>query len=143
MSTPEITPVDRTLRGARYLTPASRRDNSLTVEANPKSCFVLVYSHIRLIVLATEETTVTQQISHIPIKCQSRSYGYIEVRRSTGHSMVLTCYSDQQRSKSPQNSCQVRPSQNIGNLSASRQCLWVRTTVSTFWSAVSIAESEL
>ena len=30
-------------------------------------------SHIqRSIVLATEETTVTQQVSHRPIKCQSR-----------------------------------------------------------------------
>ena len=30
-------------------------------------------SHIQHIVLATEETTVTQQVSHRPIKCQSRS----------------------------------------------------------------------
>ena len=29
-------------------------------------------SHIQRIVLATEETTVTQQVSHRPIKCQSR-----------------------------------------------------------------------
>ena len=28
--------------------------------------------HIQRIVLATEETTVTQQVSHRPIKCQSR-----------------------------------------------------------------------
>ena len=33
---------------------------------------VVVDSHIQRIVLATEETTVTQQISHRPIKCQSR-----------------------------------------------------------------------
>ena len=31
-----------------------------------------VDSHIQGIVLATEETTVTQQVSHRPIKCQSR-----------------------------------------------------------------------
>ena len=36
-------------------------------------CFVVVVvdSHIQRIVLATEETTVTQQVSHRPIKCQS------------------------------------------------------------------------
>ena len=33
---------------------------------------VVVDSHIQPIVLATEETTVTQQVSHRPIKCQSR-----------------------------------------------------------------------
>ena len=34
--------------------------------------FVVVDSHIQRIVLATEETTVTQQLSHRPIKCQYR-----------------------------------------------------------------------
>ena len=33
---------------------------------------VVVDSHIQRVVLATEETTVTQQVSHRPIKCQSR-----------------------------------------------------------------------
>ena len=33
---------------------------------------VVVDSHIQGIVLATEETTVTQEVSHRPIKCQSR-----------------------------------------------------------------------
>ena len=33
---------------------------------------VIVDLHIQRIVLATEETTVTQQVSHRPIKCQSR-----------------------------------------------------------------------
>ena len=33
---------------------------------------VVVDSHIQRIVLAPEETTVTQQVSHKPIKCQSR-----------------------------------------------------------------------
>ena len=32
------------------------------------------HTHIQRIVLATEETTVTQQVSHRPIKCQSRSW---------------------------------------------------------------------
>ena len=50
---------------------------------------VVVDSHIQRIVLATEETTVTQQVSHRHIKCQSRlwsqrgtkvnGYIYIEV----------------------------------------------------------------
>ena len=38
-------------------------------------CYVVVIvvdSHIQHIVLATEETTVTRQVSHGPIKCQSR-----------------------------------------------------------------------
>ena len=34
----------------------------------------LLDSYIQRIVLATEETTVTQQVSHRPIKCQSRSW---------------------------------------------------------------------
>ena len=33
---------------------------------------VIVDSHIQRIVLATEETTLTQQVSRRPIKCQSR-----------------------------------------------------------------------
>ena len=33
---------------------------------------IVVDSHIQHIVLTTEETTVTQQVSHITIKCQSR-----------------------------------------------------------------------
>ena len=35
---------------------------------------VVVDSHIQCLVLATEETVVTQQVSHRPIKCQSRSW---------------------------------------------------------------------
>ena len=44
------------------------------VELEPprKHVVVVVDSHIQRIVLATEETTVTQQVSHRPIKCQSR-----------------------------------------------------------------------
>ena len=33
---------------------------------------VVVDSHIQRIFLATEQTTVTQQVNHRPIKCQSR-----------------------------------------------------------------------
>ena len=33
---------------------------------------VVVDSHVQRVVLATEETTVTQQVRHRPIKCQSR-----------------------------------------------------------------------
>ena len=57
--------------------------------------------------------------------------------------MVTACYSNQQGSQSRQNPCPVQPIENIGNLSVSRRCLWVRTTVSTVWSASSISESEL
>ena len=42
--------------------------------------------------------------------------------------MVTTRYSDQKGSKSRQNSFQVQPTENTENLSASRRCLWVRTT---------------
>ena len=38
---------------------------------------MLLILHIQRVVLATEKTTVTQQVSHIPIKCQSRSWSQI------------------------------------------------------------------
>ena len=50
--------------------------------------------------------------------------------------MVTTRYSNQQGSKSLQNPCQIQPTENIGNISASRICLWVRATVSTAVSGV-------
>ena len=62
--------------------------------------------------------------------------GHKEVRRSTGHIMVTARYSDQQGSKSRQNPCQVQPTENIGNLSGSRQCLWVRTMIQFLLSGV-------
>ena len=62
---------------------------------------VAVDSHIQRVVLATEETTVTQQVSHRPIKCQSRLWSQ-RGRRSMGHIMVTTRYSDQEGSKSRQ-----------------------------------------
>ena len=69
-------------------------------------CMVITYvavvdSHIQHVVLATEETTVTQQVSHRPINVNP-ACGHKEVRRSTGHAMVTTRYSDQQGSKSRQ-----------------------------------------
>ena len=58
---------------------------------------------------------------------------------SAGHIMVTTLYSNHQGSKSRQNPCRVQPTENIGNLLASRLC----PTVSTVWSAPSVSESEL
>ena len=58
--------------------------------------YTYIDSHIQRIVLATEETTVTQQVSHRPIKCQSRlwsqrgtkvngsHHGYSPLPRPTG-----------------------------------------------------------
>ena len=64
------------------------------------------------------------------------------LRRERRYIMVTTLYSIQQGSKSRQNPCQVQPTENIGNLSASARCLWVRTTVSSVvWSAASFSES--
>ena len=49
------------------------RDSSRVPRRRPFVVVVVVVdSHIQRIVLATEETTVTQQVSHRPIKCQSR-----------------------------------------------------------------------
>ena len=48
---------------------------------------VVVDSHVLRIALATEETTVTQQVSHRPIKCQSRLWSQ---RRGTNVSECLT-----------------------------------------------------
>ena len=47
--------------------------------------------------------------------------------------MVTASYSNQQGSKPRQNPCQVQPTENIGNISASRWwwCIWLRTTVCT------------
>ena len=45
-------------------------------------------------------------------------------------------YSNQKESKSRQNPCQIQAPENIGKLSASRRCLWVRTTDSTCMSGV-------
>ena len=54
----------RLYRDYRYLCSLESRRRAVVV--------VVVDSHIQRIVLATEETTVTQQVSHRPIKRQSR-----------------------------------------------------------------------
>ena len=60
---------------------------------------VVVDSRVQRIVLATEETMVTQQVSH-RLSNVNPACGHKVVRRSTGHIMVTTRYSDQQGSKS-------------------------------------------
>ena len=63
---------------------------------------VVVDSHIQRSVLAAEETTVTQQVSHIDVSNANPACGPKHVVRSTSHIMVTTRYSDQQGSKSRQ-----------------------------------------
>ena len=46
---------------------------------------VVVDSHIQRIVPATEETTVTQQVSHRSIKCQSRSWSQRSTKVNGSH----------------------------------------------------------
>ena len=46
---------------------------------------VVVDSHIQRVVLATEQTTVTQEVSHRPIKCQSRSWSQIGTKVNGSH----------------------------------------------------------
>ena len=46
---------------------------------------VVVDSHIQRIVLATEETTVTQQVSHRPIKCESRLWSQRGTKVNVSH----------------------------------------------------------
>ena len=65
---------------------------------------VVVDSHVQRILLATEETTVTQQVSHRPIKCQSRllsqrgtkvngsHHGYNPLLRPTGIQIATKSY---------------------------------------------------
>ena len=77
-------------------------------------------SHIQRVVLATVETMVTQQVSHRDLSNTNPARGHKEVRWSTGHIMVTSLYLNQQGSKSRQNPCQVQPTENIGNLLASR-----------------------
>ena len=46
---------------------------------------VVVDSHIQRIVLATEETTATQQVSQRPIKCQSRLWSQTGTKVNGSH----------------------------------------------------------
>ena len=80
---------------------------------------------------------------HTDLSNANPARGYKKIRRSTGRIMVTTRYSIQQGSKLRKKTYEVQPSQNTGNLSASRRCLWVQVTVSTVWRAASISESEL
>ena len=57
-------------------------------------------SHVQRIALATEETTVTQQVSHRPIKCQSRLWPQRGMEVNGSHHG--TPYSNQQGSESRQ-----------------------------------------
>ena len=102
-------------------------------------CYWFVHQRI---VFATGKTKVTQYVSCRTITCQSRLWSQ-RVRRSTGHNIVKNRYSNRQRSKLRQIPCQAQPTENTSDLSAPRRCHWVRTTVSTFWSAANISESEL
>ena len=56
----------------------SRQSRQLSENMLQSELFVVVVvvvdSHIQRFVLVTEETTVTQQVRHRPIKCQSRSW---------------------------------------------------------------------
>ena len=54
-------------------------------ESFPAVVVVVVDSHIQRIVLASEETTVTQQVSHRPIKCQSRLWSQRGTRVNGSH----------------------------------------------------------
>ena len=68
------------------------------------------------IVLATEETTVTQRVSHRPIKCQSHSWSQRGKKVNESHHGDNPLLRPFQGSKSRQNPCQVQPPDNIGNL---------------------------
>ena len=48
-----------------------KMNNTYVIANHVRVPLIFVDSHIQRIVLATEETTVTQQVSHRPIKCQS------------------------------------------------------------------------
>ena len=71
-------------------------------ELERRGTILLLNSHIQRTVLATGETTVTQQVNYRLINASS-ACGHKEVPRSTGHIVVTTRYSDQQGSKSRQN----------------------------------------
>ena len=111
---------------------------------------VFVDSHInqRVVLATTEETRVTQRVSHSPIKCQSRSWsqrGSTTEKVNGSHRDDNPLPKPTQGSKSRQNVCQVQPTDNIGNVSASRRCLF--GTKLTFyclaWCAARISEYEI
>ena len=70
----------------------------------PPDLLLMLIHTFKRIVLATEETTVTQQVSHRPIKCQSRLWSQRGTKINGSHHGD-TRYSDQQGSKSRQKLC--------------------------------------
>ena len=74
----------------------------------------------------TTTTTTTLSLQLKNLSNANPICGHKEVRRSTGHIMVTTHSSNRQGYRSRQNLCQVQPTANIGNLSASRRCLYWR-----------------
>ena len=99
------------------------------------SCSSVVDLHNQRFVLATEETTVTQQVSYRPIKCQSRSWSQRSTKANGPH------HGDNSLVKQTGVHIVTKPLQNptnrdIGNISTPRRCLWVRTTFSTVVSGV-------
>ena len=70
---------------------------------------LLIHTFSVLSLQLIEETTVTQEVSHRPIKNQSRLWSQRGTKKVNGphHGMVTTRYSDRQGSKSRQ---KVRPS---------------------------------
>ena len=79
----------------------SRRDRFFLKKIVIVVVVIVVDSHIQRIILVTEETTVTQQVSHRPINADP-ACGQKYLPRSTNHIMVTTRYSDQHESKSRQ-----------------------------------------
>ena len=65
-------PASHTARGGTPTTSLALGANREGEERVKGVAVVVVDSQIQRVVLATEETTVTQQVSHRPIKCQSR-----------------------------------------------------------------------
>ena len=93
------------MRGPSAISEMKEKKKKLGQQYNvgekPTVYTVVVDSHIQRIVLATEETTVTQQVSHRPIKRQSRLWSQRGTKVNGSHH-VTTRYSDQQGSKSRQ-----------------------------------------
>ena len=63
--------------------PTSARSSAWTLKREVDD--VVDDSHIQRIVLATEETTVTQQVSHRPSKCQSRLWSQRSTKVNRSH----------------------------------------------------------
>ena len=106
----------------------------------------LVDSHVQRInitsVFATEKTVVAQQVSHRPIKCQSRSWPQRCTKVNGSHhgdNPLLHPARIQIATKF----LPGPTAREYRNFWASRRYLWVRTTVSTVWSVATISEFEL